>query len=111
MPSSCASVCRCQDGICSHAERGLAIEIRIARKAEFDARIDPCCRRRIVVAQFRDFEFAEAPMVLAVAASKTFITPEVGKQLAIAPAHRAKTFPIVKILLLAANEDKAVNGR
>src|SRR5229473_151737 len=58
-----------------------------------------------------DFELAEAAMILALAAPIAFVTPEIGQQVAIAPAHSTQTFPVIEILMLTANKDQAVDRR
>ena len=112
--------CRCRTGapmpadaelIAADAERRLAVEIGIARQPEFDAGIDPRLGSGVVVAQVRHLELAEAAVILALAALVAFVAPEVRQQFAIAPARRAEPFPVVEILVLAANEDQAVDRR
>jgi len=90
--------------IAADAEGGLAIEIRIARQAKLDPRLDPGGGSRIVVAKVGNLELAEATVILAFATPVAFATPEVRQHLAIAPALCAETLPIVEVLMLAADE-------
>src|SRR6185437_7161882 len=85
------------------AERAFAIEIGIARQAELGARLDPCRRGRIVVAQIRNVELAEPAVILALAAAIAFVAAKVRQHLAVAPTLRAETVPIVEILVLTAD--------
>ena len=50
-------------------------------------------------------------MILALAAVIALVAAEVRQQFAIAPARRAEPLPVVEILVLAANEDQAVDRR
>ena len=89
----------------------LAVEIGVARQSKLDAGFDPGCGRSVVVAQVGNLELAEAAVVLAFAARITFVAPEIRQQFAVAPSRRAKPLPIIEVLVLAANEDQAIDGR
>src|SRR6266851_1072442 len=56
-------------------------------------------------------EFAEAAVILALAAAITFVAAEIRQQLAITPSLGAEPFPIVEVLMLTPNEDQAVDRR
>jgi hypothetical protein len=97
--------------VAADAERRGSVEVRVARQPELDTRFHPGRRRRIVAAKIGDIELAETTMILALAAPITLVAPEIGQHVAIAPAHGAQTLPVVETLILAANEDQAIDRR
>src|SRR5450631_2647863 len=93
------------------AERGRAVKIRIARQSELDAGFHPCRGCAVTGTKVGNPEFAEAAVILALAAAITFVAAEIRQQLAITPSFGAEPFPIVEVLVLTANEDQAVDRR
>ena len=93
------------------AVRRRAVEIGIARQPELDARLDPRVAVRVVVAQVRDAELARRAVIGARAACVALDAPEVGQHVDVAPPVCALGCPVVEVLVLAANEDQAVDRR
>src|SRR5690348_714708 len=96
--------------ITADTQRSGAIEIGIARKSELHTRIYPGRGSPVTGSQVGDFEFAEAAMILALAALVALVAPEVRQQLAITPAFSAEPLPVIEVLMLTANEYQAVYG-
>src|SRR6266849_3917701 len=114
---TCAAVMTVRFGRCAtgrkkaDAERGRAVKVRIARQSKFDAGFHPCRGCAVAGAKVGNPEFAEAAVILALAAAVTFVAAEIRQQLAITPPFGTESFPIVEVLVLTTNEDQAVDRR
>jgi hypothetical protein len=95
----------------AYAERGHAVKVWIARQSKLDAGFHPCRGCTVTGTKVGNLKFAEATVILALAAAITFVAAEIRQQVAITPPFGTESFPIVKVLVLTTNEDQAVDRR